>query len=138
MKKTIISTFKMAAVVAIMASCNNADEAKKLAEADAAAIQTAVDGQLAGLQEQVNAECTAWVDSAANARYTEWYELESKKPGKKPAVKPKPKPAPKPEEPKKTEDKKVDVGQKETANPNKVDVGQKGATGQKKVNVGQK
>lgn len=113
MKKTIISTFKMAAVVAVMASCNNSEEAAKLQEADNAAIQTAVDAQLAGLQEEVNVECTALVDSLANAKYTEWYELESKKPGKKPAVKPKPKPAPvetKKDEPKKEETKEDRMG----------------------------
>ncbi len=92
MKKTIISTLKIAAVTVILASCNNAEEAKKLQEADNAAVQSSVDAKLAGLQEQVNAECTAWIDSSANAQYAAWYEIESKKPGKKPTVKPKPKP----------------------------------------------
>lgn len=123
MKKTIISTLKIAAVTVILASCNNAEEAKKLQEADNAAIQTAVDAQLAGLQEEVNAECAAWIDSAANAQYTEWYEVESKKPGKKPAVKPKPKPT----EPKKEE---VKDPQKDRAGEGKtVEEVQKGRKG---------
>lgn len=123
MKKTIISTLKIAAVTVILASCNNAEEAKKLQEADNAAIQTAVDGQLAGLQEQVNAECTAWIDSSANAQYAAWYEIESKKPGKKPAVKPKPKPT----EPKKEE---VKDPQKDRAGEGKtVEEVQKGRKG---------
>lgn len=95
MKKTIISTLKVTAVAAIMASCNNAEEAKKLAEADAQAIQTAVDAQLTGLQEGVNAECTVLVDSIATEQYNAWVAAEGKKTGAKP------KPKPKPEEPKK-------------------------------------
>ena len=138
MKKTIISTLKVTAVALVLASCNNAEEAKKLQEADAAAIQSGVDAKLAGLQTEVDANCATLVDSIATEQYNAWVAEVSKKPG---AVKPKPKPKPtpaKPTETKKEEDKKIDVGQKETSNPNKIDVGQKGATGQKKINVGQK
>lgn len=106
MKKTIISTLKVAAVAAIMASCNNAEEAKKLAEADAAAVQSAVDAKLAELQTEVDATCATLVDSIATEKYNAWVAEESKKPG----TKPKPKPKPKPTEPKKEEPKTVGNG----------------------------
>jgi len=124
------------AVAIALASCNNAEQVKKQVEEQNAKIQTAVDEKLNGLTETVNAECTAKVDSLANAAYATWQAEEAaaaKKGGKKPAPKPKPKPVePKKEEPKK--DPKVDVGQKD--NEKKIDVGQK-PTG-KKLNVGQK
>lgn len=124
------------AVAITLASCNNAEQVKKQVDEQNAKIQSAVDEKLNGLQEQVNTECAAKVDSLANVAYAAWQAEEAaaaKKGGKKPAPKPKPKPVePKKEEPKK--DPKVDVGQK--TNENKIDVGQK-PTG-KKLNVGQK
>lgn len=107
MKKTIISTLKVAAVAVILASCNNSEEAKKLQEADAAAVQSGVDAKLAGLQTEVDATCATLVDSLATEKYNAWVAEESKKPG---TNKPKPKPKPKPTEPKKEEPKTVGNG----------------------------
>lgn len=105
MKKVfmILSTTATFAVGVALTSCNNAEEVKKQVEAQDAAIQTQVDEKLNALQEQVNTECAAKVDSLANLAYTAWQEEAAKaaKGGKKPAVKPKPKPVePKKEEPK--------------------------------------
>ena len=101
MKKTIISTLKVAAVALILASCNNAEEAKKLAEADAAAVQSAVDAKFAELQTEVDANCATLVDSIATEQYNAWVAEVSKKPGAvRPKPKPKPAPTPKAEEPK--------------------------------------
>ena len=124
------------AVAIALTSCNNAEQVKKQVDEQNAKIQSEVDAKLNGLQDQVNTECAAKVDSLATAAFTAWKEEEAKaakKGGKKPAPKPKVKETPKAEKPK---DNKVDVGQKGTENPNKIDVGQK-PTG-KKLNVGQK
>lgn len=90
------------AVAIALTSCNNAAEVKKQVDEQNAKIQTLVDEKLNGLQDQVNAECTAKVDSLANVAYAAWVEEEAaaaKKGGKKPAPKPKPV-TPKKEEPK--------------------------------------
>ncbi|MBS1612178.1 MAG: hypothetical protein JST49_05105 [Bacteroidetes bacterium] len=100
MKKTIISTLKVTAVALILASCNNAEEAKKLQEADAAAVQSGVEAKLSELQVEVDAECATLVDSLATEQYNTWVAAEGKKTGAKPKPKPKPAPTPKAEEPK--------------------------------------
>jgi len=129
------------AVAVALTACNNAEQVKKQVDEQNAKIQSLVDEKLNGLQEQVNAECAAKVDSLANAAYAAWQEEQAKATkGKKPAPK---KPAPKKEEPKKEpekpKDNKVDVGQKGTDNPNKINVGQKSQdNNQKRINVGQK
>ncbi|HLP50229.1 MAG TPA: hypothetical protein VK154_05055 [Chitinophagales bacterium] len=81
------------AVAIALTSCNNAAEVKKQVDEQNAKIQTLVDEKLNGLQDQVNAECTAKVDSLANVAYAAWLEEEAaaKKGGKKPAPKPAPK-----------------------------------------------
>ncbi len=84
MKKIFIK-FSAPATLALaiaLGSCNNAEEVKKQSEAQATQIQTAVDEQLNGLQEQVNAECTALVDSLANVQYVALL-AEAKRTGKK-------------------------------------------------------
>ncbi len=106
MKKIFIK-FSAPATLALaiaLNSCNNAEEVKKQTEAQATQIQTAVDEQLNGLQEQVNAECAALVDSLANVQYSAFLET-AKKEGKK-VVK---KPAPKKQEAKKPEPKKPET-----------------------------
>jgi len=127
------------AVAIALTSCNNAEEVKKQVDAQNATIQTLVDEKLNGLQEQVNAECGAKVDSLANAAYAV-YQEEAAKAAKKGAKKPAPKakPAPKPKEEAKPVDPKINVGQKGTENPNKINVGQNSNTNTKKLNVGQK
>ena len=80
MKKIFIK-FSAPATLALaiaLGSCNNAEEVKKQVEAQTTQIQTAVDEQLNGLQEQVNAECTALVDSLANVQYTAFLETATK------------------------------------------------------------
>lgn len=132
-----ISAGTTLAVAIALASCNNAEQVKKQVDEQNAKIQTLVDEKLNGLQEQVNAECAAKVDSAANvafAAYQEEQAAAAKKGGKKPVVKPKP--VVKKEEPKKEEPKKIDVTGNPNANDKKVDVGQK--PNGKKINVGQK
>ena len=92
------------AVAIALTSCNNAAEVKKQVDDQNAKIQTLVDEKLNALQQEVDAECTAKVDSAAKVAFETWQaeEAAAKKGGKKPAVKPKPKPVePKKEEPKK-------------------------------------
>lgn len=101
-----ISAGTTLAVAIALASCNNAEQVKKQVDEQNAKIQTLVDEKLNGLQEQVNTECAAKVDSAANvvfAAYQEEMAAAAKKGGKKPVVKPKPvvKAEPKKEEPKK-------------------------------------
>ncbi|HLP18902.1 MAG TPA: hypothetical protein VK174_01300 [Chitinophagales bacterium] len=105
------------AVAIALTSCNNAAEVKKQVDEQNAKIQTLVDEKLNGLQDQVNAECTAKVDSLANVAYAAWLEEEAaaaKKGGKKPAVKPKPKP-----EPKKDETKPNTINNRPGSNENK-------------------
>lgn len=92
------------AVAIALTSCNNAAEVKKQVDDQNAKIQTLVDEKLNALQQEVDTECAAKVDSAANVAFAAWQaeEAAAKKGGKKPAVKPKPKPVePKKEEPKK-------------------------------------
>ena len=99
-----ISAGTTLAVAIALASCNNAEQVKKQVDEQNAKIQTLVDEKLNGLQEQVNTECAAKVDSAANvvfAAYQEELAAAAKKGGKKPVVKPKP--VVKKEEPKKEE-----------------------------------
>lgn len=95
------------AVAIALTSCNNAAEVKKQVDDQNAKIQTLVDEKLNALQQEVDAECTAKVDSAAKVAFEAWQaeEAAAKKGGKKPAVKPKPV-TPKKEEPKKEEPKK--------------------------------
>ncbi len=91
------------AVAVALASCNNAEEVKKQVDAQNATIQTLVDEKLNALQEQVNTECAAKVDSLANAAFAVYLEEEAKlakKGGKKVAP-----PKAKPVEPKKAEPK---------------------------------
>ena len=86
------------AVAIALTSCNNAEQVKKQVDEQNAKIQTEVDAKLNGLQDQVNTECAAKVDSLATAAYTTWKEEEAKaakKGGKKPAPKPKAKEEPK-------------------------------------------
>lgn len=134
MKKTIISTLKVATVAVILASCNNAEEAKKLQEADAAAIQSGVDAKLAGLQTEVDAECATLVDSLATEQFNAWVAAEGKKTG----AKPKPKPAPKPTEPKK--EPTVGDGKPKMGNKDETKVGdgkpKMGNTDEKTVGTG--
>ncbi len=118
--KRIFIKFSAPATLALaiaLNSCNNAEEVKKQTEAQATQIQTAVDEQLNGLQEQVNAECAALVDSLANVQYTAFLE-EAKKTGKKVIAKVKPKAPVKKEEPK-----------KETVGDGKPKMGQTGSSG---------
>jgi hypothetical protein len=117
-------------------SCNNAEETKKKVDEQNNQIQTQVDAKLNGLQDQVNMECTAMVDSMATARYNEWMATEGSKKGGKAA----PKTKTKKEATKKPTDKKLDVGQKGTENTHKLNVGQKedAPVNKKKLNVGQK
>lgn len=124
------------AVAIALTSCNNAAEVKKQVDDQNAKIQTLVDEKLNALQQEVDAECTAKVDSAAKVAFETWQaeEAAAKKGGKKPAVKPKPV-TPKKEEPKKEEPKKIDV-KEGTNTEKKIDVGQKSSG--KKLNVGQK
>jgi hypothetical protein len=68
-------------------SCNNAEETKKKVDEQNNQIQTQVDAKLNGLQDQVNMECTAMVDSMATARYNEWMATEGSKKGGKAAPK---------------------------------------------------
>ena len=125
------------AVAIALASCNNAEQVKKQVDEQNAKIQSAVDAKLGGLQDQVNTECAAKVDSLANVAFTAWKEEQAKTAKKGGAKKPTPKkPEPK-KEPEKPKDPKVDIGQKTNQNnPNKIDLGQKSSG--KKVNVGQK
>ncbi|MFN8285903.1 MAG: hypothetical protein U0V74_04070 [Chitinophagales bacterium] len=99
MKKIIATAFTGAALAFALNSCNNGGETQEQANAaDNARIDSVVTAQLGGLS--YDAECQAWIDSAATAQYDEWYATEGKKKGAKPAPKPKPKPqpeAPKPE-----------------------------------------
>ncbi len=118
-----ISAGTMLAVAVALTSCNNAEEVKKQTDEQNAKIQSMVDEKLGALQEQVNAECTAKVDSAAQVVYTAWLADEAaaaKKGGKKPA--PKPKTETKKEEPKKDP-------QKERAGGKTVEEGQKQRNG---------
>jgi hypothetical protein len=91
------------AVAIALTSCNNAEQTKKQVDEQNAKIQSMVDEKLNGLQDQVNAECTAKVDSMATVAYATWVAEEAKtakKGGKKTASKPKAKEAPKAEKPK--------------------------------------
>ena len=74
MKKIFMTLSATATLVIAIAfsSCNNAEEVKKQVEEQNATIQTAVDEKLNALQETVNAECTATVDSIANVAYAEF------------------------------------------------------------------
>src|SRR5688572_10567017 len=92
--KKIFMKFSAPATLALaiaLGSCNNAEETKKQQDEQNAQIQTMVDERLNALQEQVNAECAAAIDSIAAVRYEEWYATEGKKKGAKAAPKPKPK-----------------------------------------------
>ena len=127
MKKVFIK-FSAPATLALalaLGSCNNAEEVKKQVEAQATQIQTAVDEQLNGLQEQVNAECTALVDSLANVQY-EAFLAEAQKVGKKVVAKVKPKVPAKKEEPAKTGIGAGKVGMEST--PAKIGDGKIGTT----------
>lgn len=97
-----ISAGTTLAVAIALASCNNAAEVKKQVDEQNAKIQSLVDEKLNALQQQVDTECAAKVDSAATAAFTAWQEEQAAAAkGKKPAPKPKPKPVtPKKEEPK--------------------------------------
>lgn len=80
-----VATFSAAVV---LTSCNNAEQVKKQVEEQNSKIQTAVDEKLNGLNEEVNAACTATVDSLANVAYAAWEAEAAKTPkGKKPVVK---------------------------------------------------
>ena len=97
MKKIFFRMLPVVATGVVMTACNNAEEVKKQTEEQNTKIQSMVDAKLGDLQTQVDQECTALVDSLAQAKYDEWYAAEGKKKGVKPA----PKPKPKAEEPKK-------------------------------------
>ena len=89
---TAVATFSAAI---ILTSCNNAEQVKKQVEEQNAKIQSAVDEQLNGLNEEVNTACAATVDSLATIAFDAWQAEEAKAhKGKKPT----PKPAPKPKE----------------------------------------
>jgi len=124
-----ISAGTTLAVAIALASCNNAAEVKKQVDEQNAKIQSLVDEKLNALQQQVDTECAAKVDSAATAAFTAWQEEQAAAAkGKKPAPKPKPKPvAPKKEEPKKGETKVI--GTKGDASTEKI-VGTKGENNQ--------
>lgn len=113
MKKIIATAFTGAALVFALNSCNKGGEtAEQVAAADNARIDSIANAQLGALT--YDAECQAYVDSAAQAQYDEWYTTEGKKKGAKPA----PKPKPKPEEPKKEEPKPNTLNNRPGTNEN--------------------
>ena len=69
-----ISAGTTLAVAIALASCNNAAEVKKQVDEQNAKIQSLVDEKLNALQQQVDTECAAKVDSAATAAFTAWQE----------------------------------------------------------------
>lgn len=97
MKKIFFRMLPVIATGVVLTACNNAEEVKKQTDEQNTKIQSLVDAKLGELQTQADQECTALVDSLAQAQYGEWYAKEGKKKGVKPA----PKPKPKAEEPKK-------------------------------------
>lgn len=100
--KKIFMILSSATLVLALNSCNNAEEAKKLAEEQNAKIQAAVDEKLNALSAEVAAECDSIVLAQAQPVVDSLLAAAAKAKGK-PA--PKPKPKPKPEEPKKEEPK---------------------------------
>ena len=139
MKKVFmkISAGTTLAVAIALASCNNAEQVKKQVDEQNAKIQTLVDEKLNGLQEQVNTECAAKVDSAANvvfAAYQEELAAAAKKGGKKPVVKPKP--VVKKEEPKKPAVGDGKIG-KESDKPTKLGEGKLGTEENKPKKMGE-
>ena len=128
MKKIFLTLFAGAAFSLALTSCNNAAETQKLKDEDNNKIQSLVDEKMKALEEQVNAECQAKIDSAATAEYA--VIAAAAKKGGKVAVKPKPKPQePKKEEPKKEEPKtgigKGKIGSESSA-PSKIGEGKVG------------
>lgn len=101
MKKIFFRMLPVIATGVVLTACNNAEEVKKQTDEQNTKIQSLVDAKLGELQTQADQECTALVDSLAQAQYGEWYAKEGKKKGVKPA----PKPKSKAEEPKKEEPK---------------------------------
>ena len=115
-----ISAGTTLAVAIALASCNNAAEVKKQVDEQNAKIQSLVDEKLNALQQQVDTECAAKVDSAATAAFTAWQEEQAAAAkGKKPAPKPKPKPV----EPKKETIGNGKTKMGENTNPNEVGSG---------------
>ena len=80
MKKIFITlSATVTFVIAItLAGCNSAEQVKKQMDEQNAKIQTLVDEKLAGLEERVNKECAAKVDSLANVAFNAWKEEQTK------------------------------------------------------------
>ncbi len=106
MKKIFVTIFTGASLALALNSCNNAAEVQKQKDADAAAVQAAVDAKLNSLQGDAAAYCDSLVLATATPIADSLIAADAKAAGK-PA--PKPKPKPKPTEPKK-EDPKVGDG----------------------------
>ena len=86
-----LSDGSMLAIALVLGSCNNGEEAKKQAADQDAKIQSLVDTKLSGLQDQVNTECAARIDSLAQVKYDEWKEEHAKHHGAGGGTKTKPK-----------------------------------------------
>jgi hypothetical protein len=100
MKKAfiILSTGATLTLAIALGSCNNAEEIKKKTDEQNSNIRSLADQKLNGLQDQVNTECTALVDSLAKVKLEEEEKANTHKGGGK--TKPHPKPEPKKPEPK--------------------------------------
>ncbi|MFN8298742.1 MAG: hypothetical protein U0T75_06515 [Chitinophagales bacterium] len=93
MKKIFVTIFTGASLALALNSCNNAAEVQKQKDADAAAVQAAVDAKLNSLQGDAAAWCDSVVLATATPIADSLIAADAKAAGK-PAPKPKPKPKP--------------------------------------------